>query len=71
MQFAGGMTIARVAELWDRDREWVEAAIREALLKSIPMRDGGTKASRIELQAERRAQAVSEVEQQTLFEGGL
>lgn len=46
MQFAGGMSIARVAEMWERDVEWVEEAIRQALLKSIPKRDGGTKISR-------------------------
>lgn len=53
MQFAGGMSIARVAEDWERDAAWVEAAIRAALLKSIPIRDGGLKPPRAEARAER------------------
>lgn len=51
MQFAGGMSIARVAEAWERDAAWVEAAIRRALLESIPRRDGGLKAPRVETRA--------------------
>lgn len=46
MQFAGGMSVARVAEMWERDGGWVEAAVREALLGFIPQRDGGLKAPR-------------------------
>ena len=53
MQFAGGMQIARVAEAWDRDADWVESAIRRALLASIPQRDGGLKATRKEVRVER------------------
>lgn len=52
-QFAGGMAIAAIAEHWDRDAVWVEEAIRHALLESIPRRDGGLKASRTEMRAER------------------
>lgn len=48
MQFAGGMSIARLAEEWERDAAWVEAAIRRALLATIPQRDGGLKVSRAE-----------------------
>lgn len=53
MQFAGGMSVEHVALEWDRDVEWVEAAIRRELLKLIPRRDGGLKASRTEVRAER------------------
>lgn len=53
MQFAGGMSIARLVEDWERDQEWVEAAIRAALLRSIPIRDGGLKAPRTETRAGR------------------
>jgi hypothetical protein len=53
MQFAGGMPIARVAEEWEREPEWVEQAVRAALLKSIPKRDGGLKTPRAEGRAER------------------
>lgn len=48
MQFAGGKAIGEVAVEWERDVEWVEAAVRRALLQSIPRRDGGLKASRAE-----------------------
>jgi hypothetical protein len=58
MQFAGGMSIARVAALWEKDAAWVEEAIRRALLTSIPRRDGGLKVSRAEVRAERRAEEV-------------
>ena len=51
MQFAGGMSIARVAGEWERDAEWVEQAIRRALLERIPHRDGGLKLSRTERHA--------------------
>lgn len=72
MQFAGGMSIERVAALWDRDRDWVEAAIRQALLASIPRRDGGTKVSRTEAREERRAEVVTTgVEQAALLFEGL
>ena len=53
MQFAGGMSIARLVEDWERDASWVEAAIRAALLKTIPVRDGGSKTPRAEARAER------------------
>ncbi len=54
MQFAGGMSIASVAAEWDQDVEWVEAAVRRELLKLIPRRDGGLKASRTEMRSARR-----------------
>lgn len=54
MQFAGGMSVAQVAAEWDRDGEWVEAAVRRELLKLIPRRDGGLKATRTEVRAERQ-----------------
>jgi hypothetical protein len=66
MQFAGGMSIAQLAEDWERDTAWVEDAIRRALLETIPQRDGGLKVPRTEarasrteeLEAIRRAQGV-------------
>jgi hypothetical protein len=71
MQFAGGMSITRVAELWEKDSLWVEGAIRQALLASIPRRDGGTKVSRTDVRAERRAEALMDVGQAALFEETL
>jgi hypothetical protein len=53
MQFAGGMSIARLAEAWERDAGWVEESIRRALLETIPQRDGGLKVPRAEARAER------------------
>lgn len=53
MQFAGGMSIARLAQDWERSLEWVEQAIREALLATIPQRDGGLKVPRGAVRAER------------------
>lgn len=58
MQFAGGRSMAQVAEQWDREVDWVEAAVRRALLATIPARDGGTKQPRAEVQAERRMDAA-------------
>lgn len=67
MQFAGGMSIARVGVLWEKDAEWVEEAIRYALLTSIPRRDGGLKESRTEARAERRAdESGAHIKQATL-----
>lgn len=51
MQFAGGMSIALVAEEWERSTAWVEESVRRALLTLIPKRDGGLKASRTEKRA--------------------
>lgn len=59
MQFAGGMSIDQVAEAWERDAEWVEDAIRQAMLKSIPRRDGGLKAPRTETRAENAEEMVA------------
>lgn len=53
MQFAGGMSIAELAAVWERDLEWVESAIRRAVLATIPERDGGLKAPRAEVRAVR------------------
>ncbi len=55
-QFAGGMEIAVIAEEWDRDENWVVSAIRRALLKFIPAREGGLKRSRTERQSAKRAE---------------
>jgi hypothetical protein len=68
MQFAGGRSIAQLAEEWERSAEWVEESIRRSLLEMIPKRDGGMKVSRSEaralrsgeLQAVREAQAKLE-----------
>lgn len=57
MQFAGGRSVAELAEEWDRDRGWVEDAIRQALLETIPRRDGGLKSTRAETRAEREEPA--------------
>jgi hypothetical protein len=53
MQFAGGRSIAQLAEEWQRDGAWVEESVRRALLASIPRRDGGLKPSRAEVRADR------------------
>lgn len=53
MQFAGGMSIARLACEWEREPAWVEDAIRLALLENIPRRDGGLKVSRTQMRAAR------------------
>ncbi|MGA9070539.1 MAG: hypothetical protein WB424_09820 [Terracidiphilus sp.] len=66
MQFAGGLSIARVAELWDRDAEWVEDAVRSAFLEWIPKRAGGLKATRAEAKAARREAAKSAQQRQAV-----
>lgn len=53
MQFAGGRSIAGLAEEWERDADWIEEAIRQALLESIPKRAGGLKVPRKQERAER------------------
>ena len=64
MQFAGGLSIARTAEVWEKNSEWVEAAIRRALLETIPRRSGGLKASRSEIRAERSGDRAAQSEMQ-------
>ena len=66
MQFAGGMSIEHVASLWEKDAEWVEAAVRRELLKLIPRRDGGLKASRTETRAARQCMRTNEDPQASL-----
>lgn len=68
MQFAGGMSIARIAEQWERDAEWVEAAIRQALRVYIPRRDGGLKAPRAEVRALNAGETVAARERQQKLE---
>lgn len=58
MQFAGGMSIARIAAQWEREAGWVEESIRVALLEYIPRRDGGLKRSRMEMRAQLLAQRM-------------
>lgn len=57
MQFAGGKSVAQLMEEWERNTEWVEGAIRAALLGSIPTRDGGLKPSRF-TERKRRSEKV-------------
>lgn len=64
MQFAGGMSIARVAALWEKEAEWVEASIRQALRAAIPRRDGGTKMSRTEARAARSDEGCLDIAEQ-------
>jgi hypothetical protein len=68
MQFAGGMSIARLAESWERDAAWVEEAIRHALLENIPKRDGGLKPSRSEIRAERGEEDAVEAQESLWLE---
>ncbi len=70
MQFAGGLSLARVAELWQRDASWVEDAVRNALLATIPLRDGGSKLpralERAGQQEARRAEEATRATQEKL-----
>ncbi|HVW78525.1 MAG TPA: helix-turn-helix domain-containing protein [Alloacidobacterium sp.] len=67
-QFAGGLTIARLAEDWEKSVAWIEDAIRHALLLYIPRRSGGLKASRTEVKAERSEElAAIRAAQEKLF----
>lgn len=68
MQFAGGMSIQRVASLWEKDVDWVVEAIRQALLGSIPRRDGGTKMSRTEARAACSGEADVDMPEQCSLE---
>ena len=65
MQFAGGASVARLAREWDRDAAWVEEAIRVALLRAIPKRDGGLKEPR----AQERRERAEQSEQAQALEG--
>lgn len=58
MQFAGGLSVKAVAEIWDRDVAWVEDAIRNAVLRRIPKRDGGMMPARATARAERSDEAA-------------
>ena len=71
MQFAGGLSIARLAEDWERDQAWIEDAIRRALLETIPERNGGLKVSRWKAQTERseELEAVRDAQSSLEFEG--
>lgn len=62
MQFAGGRSIAALAEDWERDAAWVEDAVRQALLEKIPKAAGGLKAPRAADRALRNAKALAEDE---------
>jgi hypothetical protein len=66
MQFAGGLAIAEVARLWQQDVDWVEKAVRGALLERIARRDGGLKASRTEMRAARRGSKAFDSRQREL-----
>ncbi len=68
MQFAGGRSMAQLAEYWERDISWVEAAVRRALLQQIPQRVGGLKPSRDGARAERSDEQSRLDEQQGLLE---
>ncbi len=68
MQFAGGMSIAQIAEQWERDVFWVEGAIRQALLASIPRREGGLKPPRTEMRAARKGEQDALCEMQSELE---
>jgi uncharacterized protein YbbK (DUF523 family) len=68
MQFAGGMSIARLAEEWERDQAWVEEAIRQALLEEIPERYGGLKVPRRTVRAERTGELQELREAQGVLE---
>lgn len=72
MQFAGGESIARLCASWERDAEWVETAIRLALLASIPRREGGMKPSRTEMREARRMETyeVGWEQPRLEFDGG-
>jgi hypothetical protein len=68
MQFAGGKTVAQLAEEWERCADWVEESIRRSLLEMIPRRDGGMKLSRSEARAQRSEELQGVREKQTALE---
>lgn len=68
MQFAGGRSIMRLAEEWERDAAWVEEAIRRALRDTIPKRNGGMKVSRRAASRERSLRTASRREAQDSLE---
>jgi hypothetical protein len=70
MQFAGGMSIACVAALWETDAEFVESAIRQSMLGLIPRRDGGTKVPRSEARAARSCEVLEAGPEQVAFDFG-
>lgn len=64
MQFAGGKSIAEVAAEWEMEPERVEAAVRRALLATIPKYAGGLKPTRFEVRKRRGAKAKAAREAQ-------
>lgn len=64
MQFAGGRSITRLADEWERDAAWIEEAIRRTLRETIPKRNGGMKISRRAASKERSAQTAARREAQ-------
>lgn len=68
MQFAGGLSIERLAEEWERDTGWIQEAIRRALRETIPKRNGGMKISRRAASRERGVRTAARREAQASLE---
>ena len=60
-QFAGGLSIARLAEEWDVDHAAVEDAVRSQFRLLIPRWAGGEKPTRDELRKQRRIEELGDV----------
>lgn len=71
MQFAGGRSIAQLVMEWESTEAWVEDAIRQALLREIPQKDGGLKPPRRQSQAERALAREGELEEIRSAQGVL
>lgn len=67
-QFAGGMSIARLASEWDLCEGLVEAAVRHELRLLIPRWAGGLKASRDEMRRSREQEPAAQGPAPSLFE---
>lgn len=67
-QFAGGLSIARLAQDWELDEAAVEMAVRHELRKLIPRWAGGLKPTRDEMRKQRRAQEQGAGEQPSLID---